>query len=149
MKPLMIIPIVIVTTLITTFLTQKNKPQDLNKKTTISLLSAGSCWADKTESPQISFLRKEKEFRYPASIILAVDQNAVLYAHADFKCNEPLEKSKNCNYIITHAISNYSGYFFHPNTVKVPCPEGISIKNIVSKASKREKEIFDFTNVGN
>lgn len=135
--------------------TQLLMEQELAQMKALSVVEdvkVGNCWSHKikiSDHLQASFI-KDQSFNSAAYLLMAYDPKTqvVLFAQPESdRCNEKLENSAKCNYWIRAETLSDMHIFFKDNSEVVVCPQGLSVKEIVQRASPKDHEKFDFSKI--
>lgn len=129
--------------------------QEIDQAKGLSIIDevhVGNCWSQKikvTDYIQASFI-KDQSYNSAAYLLMAYDPKTevVLFAQPESdRCNEKLENSAKCNYWIRAETLSAMHIFFKDQSEIVPCPKGLSVKEIVKRASPKDHERFDFSKI--
>lgn len=108
---------------------------------------SGDCWADEYQiSDQASFI-KNTVVKTEAYLLLSKENGLVLFAQPVPDCQETQETSAKCAYWIRTEKESDMNIFYKEYSKRVACPAGVTVAEIVKRASPSDRERYDFSQV--
>lgn len=129
-----------------------NEINEVRAMSVVDDVKVGNCWSHRikiTDYIQASFI-KDQTYNSAAYLLMAYDPNTkvVLFAQPESDgCSETLENSAKCKYWIRAEPLKDMHIFFKDKSEIVSCPKGLTIKEIVKRASPEEVARFDFSKI--